>query len=275
LAEPAHLLRIQAALAQNDPGLAVIYSQQYLFYYPGSVQGYILLGDARVREGNTDLALAAYDQALQGEDTNPFLIDALIARADIYNEQRRYDLAREDLTRALQLSDDNPTLTADDVLQIQAARMQAAYDARNFATAQEDADDLLGSGVLADAEIQLLQARILVDEASGDGDYSDALDILTTIGNALPGDLQPIADEYRARAHFNLGQNGDALNAIDRALADGETGSRHYLRGQILEEMDEPEEALREYEWVLTWGEVYPYSFLPDAQARVEALREE
>jgi hypothetical protein len=39
--------------------------------------------------------------------------------------------------------------------------------------------------------------------------------------------------------------------------------------------MDEPEEALREYEWVLTWGEVYPYPFLPDAQARVEALSED
>jgi tetratricopeptide (TPR) repeat protein len=266
LAEPAQVLRIQAALGQNDPGLAVIYAQQYLFYYPGSALGYVLLGQARVMERNTDLALTAFDQALTAEDTNPAVLEALLQRAAIYQEQRRYDLARQDLTRALDLSDGDPD--------IQALRMQAAYESGNFAIAQDDADELLGSGVLSDGAIRLLQARILVDEAGDSEDYREAIELLDAL-EGLPDDLQPTANEYRARAHFSLGNNGDALNAIDRAMAGGETGSRHYLRGQILEAQGEDEDALREYEWVLTWGAVYPYSFLPDVETRVEALREE
>ncbi len=266
LAEPAQILRIQAALARNDPGLAVIYAQEYLFYYPGSALGYVLLGQARVMEGNTDLALTAFDQALTAEDSNPAVLEALLQRAAIYRQQRRYELARQDLTRALQVSDRD--------LDIQALRMQAAYESGNYAMAQDDAEDLLGSGVLPDSTIRFLQARILVDDAEDNEDYREAIQLLDAL-EGLPADLQPIANEYRARAHFNLGNNGDALTAIDRALAGGDTGSRHYLRGQILEAQGEEEEALREYEWVLTWGAVYPYGFLPDVEARVEELSNE
>jgi tetratricopeptide (TPR) repeat protein len=266
LAEPAHILRIRAALAQNDPGLAVIYAQEYLFYYPGSALGYVLLGEARVMEGNTDLALMAFNQALTADETNPAVLDALVQRAAIYRQQRRYDLARQDLTRALELSEDDPN--------IRALRMQAAYESGNYAVAQDDAEELLGEGVVSDAALRLLQARILVDDAGDSEDYRAALQLLGAL-EGLPAELQPIAAEYQARAHFSLGNYGDALNAIDRALAGGETGSRRYLRGQILEARNEPEEALREYEWVLTWGEVYPYSFLPEVEARVEALRDE
>ena len=34
----------------------------------------------------------------------------------------------------------------------------------------------------------------------------------------LPADLRPVADEYLARVHYGLGNYGDALNAINRAL---------------------------------------------------------
>jgi tetratricopeptide (TPR) repeat protein len=170
------------------------------------------------------------------------VLEALLQRAAIYQQQRRYDLARQDLTRALDLSDGDPD--------IQALRMQAAYESGNFAIAQDDADELLGSGVLSDGTLRLLQARILVDEAGDSEDYRQAIELLDAL-DGLPDDLQPTASEYRARAHFSLGNNGDALNAIDRALAGGETGSRHYLRGQILEAQGEQQEALREYEWVV------------------------
>jgi tetratricopeptide (TPR) repeat protein len=210
--------------------------------------------------------LIAFNQALAGEDDNPARLDAVVERGQVYLQQRRYDLAQDDFTEALDLSDGD--------LNIRALRMQAAYEAGDFAIAGDDADELLGEGVVSDGVIQLLQARILVDEASDSEDYQDALGLLDAI-EGIPDDLRAIASEYQAQAHFSLGNNGDALNAIDRALAAGDTGSRHYLRGQILEAQNEPEAALREYEWVLTWGTVYPYSFLPDAEARVEALREE
>lgn len=264
--EAAHLLQIDTALAQDKPGLAVLLTQQYLFYYPGSVLGYKLLGDARVREGNVDLAMEAYNRALAGGDNNPFAADVLLSRASLYEQRQRYDLARDDYSRAYSLTD---------APAIRALRMQAAYNAGNIRVAEEDAQALLGQEVVADAQIQLLQARILVDQEGGSSDYEQALDLLNTASGSLSADLRPIAEEYRARAQYHLGSYGDALRAITNALSAGETGSRHYLHGLILEAQGDTDDAAREYDWVLTWGAVYPYPFLPDARQRLEAIRAE
>lgn len=264
--EDAYLLQIRTALAKEDPGLAVIYAQRYLFFYPGSVAGYKLLGDARLEEGNTDLALAAYDQALAAENPMPATVDTLVARAQIYKQQKRYDQARLDLTRAFNLSDD-PS--------IQAQRMQAAYLAGNTGVALDDAETLAGSGALPDAEIQFLKARILIDEASprDTAAFAEALTLLDESAGNLAENDQPIANEYRARALFYSGEFDAALTNIDAALNSGETGSRHFLRGEILEALERPDDAAREYEWVVTWSQVYPYPFLPEARQRLEALR--
>ncbi len=263
-AEPAHLLQIRTALAQDRPGLAVLLTQGYLLYYPGSALGYKLLGDARAAEGNTDLALEAYTQALAAGEDAPGVADALVARAKLYERARRYDLARDDLDRAFRLTDDPA---------VRALRMQAAYKAGNLATAQLDAEALRGSGVVPEAEIQLLQARILVDEArAGDAtSYERALNLLEAAQN-LPAELRPVADEYRARALYNLERFEDALRAVNSALAEGESGYRHYLRGLIQEALNKPEAAARDYDWVLTWSEIYSYPFAPDARRRLEGL---
>lgn len=264
--EQAYQLQIKIALAKGDPGLAVIYAQNFLFFYPGSVAGYKLLGDARVAEGNIDLALAAYDQALAAESPTPDTVDVLVARANLYLKQRRYDQARLDLTRAFNLSDD---------MAIQAQRMQAAYLAGNFGVAEDDAETLLGTGALPDSEIQLLQARILIDEASPRNAeaYTQALTLIERASASIPADLIPIANEYRARALYANGQFSDALLRINSALTNAETGRRRFLRGEILEALEQPEAAIREYEWVLTWGEIYAYPFLPDVRDRLEAAR--
>ncbi|MEO8609635.1 MAG: tetratricopeptide repeat protein [Chloroflexota bacterium] len=260
--EQAHLLQIHTALAQDNPGLAVLNAQAYLFYYPGSVEGYKLLGEAREAEGNFDLALEAYNQALAGGDN----ADILVARAALYNRQRRFEQARVDLSTAF-------TITKDPA--IQAQRMLAAYNAGNTATAQSDAEALLGKGVIPDSQIQLIQARILIDEAkpADKKDFTDALGLLTTIGNNLPDELQPVANEYRARAQYNLEDYTDALKLVNQALTVGETGSRYYLRGLILEAQGDTASALKDYDWVLTLSSVYPYPFLPDARNRFEALQ--
>jgi tetratricopeptide (TPR) repeat protein len=262
--EAAHLLQIHTALEQDKPGLAVLLCQQYIYYYPGSVQGYKLLGDARVREENFDLAMEAYHQALAGGDSSPFAPDVLISRAKLYEQQRRYDLARDDYSRAFSLTDDPA---------VRALRMQAAYNAGNMRVAEEDARELLGQGVIPDSQIRLLQARILVDQKGGSSDYEEAVNLLTAASVNLSADLRPIAEEYRARALYNLGSYDDAFKAISSALNAGETGSRHYLRGLILEAQGETEDAARDYDWVMTWGTVYPYPFLPDARQRLEAIR--
>lgn len=261
ITESAHLLQIRSALASGEPGTAVLYTQTYLFYYPGSVQGYKMLGDARVAEGNFDLALEAYNQALAGGDDAP----TLIARATLYNRQNRYEQAEEDLTKAFAIDADPNT---------RALRMEAAYNAKRYFTARTDAQELFGAGIVPDWQIRLIEARIFVDQArAGEtANYQNALSLLDAINNQLPPELMPIADEYRARSQYNLERYDDALDAINRALSAGETGSRHYLRGLILEAQGETDAARREYDWVLTLGQIYPYSFLPDARTRLQNL---
>lgn len=279
--ERAYQLQIRTALAQDRPGQAVLYAQDYLLYYPGSALAYKLLGDARLAEGNPHLALTAYTQALAGDVVTDATVDALIARAAIYMDERRFSLAREDLTRAYDLSDDRA---------VQALRMQAAYADGRLQIALSDADELLGRNVLPDKEIQLLRARILVDQAGPDDEaaYQQAVSLLTQVKAApvvdedsdtpaepaLPQALIPIADEYLARAQLALGNETAAMNAVESALTAQETIYRRYLRGQIAEAAGDDDEAVREYEWVLTWSGVFDVPFRVDALERLEALRE-
>ncbi len=263
--EDAYILQIKTALAQDDPGLAVIYGERYVFFYSGSAPGYKLLGDARVEEGNLDLALAAYNRALASEETTDATVPALLARANILMDQRRFDQARQDFSEAYRLQNDP---------EIRARRMEAAYNAGNLGTALNDAEALLGTGIVPDNEIQLLRARILIDEANANDaeELATALELLNDIGNNIPADLQAIADEYRAQTHFLLGNYDDALRSVEAALVDTETGSRRFLRGQIFEALEQPAAAIGDYEWVLTWSEIYPYPFLPEARRRLRDI---
>ncbi len=260
-AERAHEIRIEAAMKKGDPGLAVLYSQAYLFYYPGSAEGYKLLGDARGTEGNGDLALQAYNQALLGGD----LLDLLVARANQYVRDRRYTEALDDLNRAVESSDDS---------EIQAERMQVAYLAGDYETALSDIEALMGQEIVPDAELKLLQARIQIDQAEPDDRQilQDALALLDEVDGSLSAESAPIEREYRALAQYNLRSYARALEAIDDALAATQTGTRHYLRGLILEAQGNRAEALREYDWVLTWGQIYSYDFLEEARERYQKL---
>jgi len=261
--EGAHLLRIKSAMAQGEAGLGVLYSQAYLYYYPGSVDGYISLGQARMAEGKQDLALQAFSQALTGGDN----VDVLLARADMYLSNVQYKLAQADLSKAF-------TLTKND--KIRAQRMEAAYAAGDTRTAQSDAEALLGTNVVPDAQLKLIQARILIDKAKPNDKvtYQDAVDLLSGVtGGDIPTALRPIANEYLAKANYVVGQYGEALKAIDAALAQGETGTRHYIRGMVLEAQGKKDTAIREYDWVMTWSTVYAYPFIEDVQTRLDKLK--
>jgi tetratricopeptide (TPR) repeat protein len=262
--EPAHQLRVRAALAEDKPGLAVLYAQTYLFYYPGSTAAWALLGEARAQEGNRDLAIAAYTQALAGEEDD-VAVTALLGRSALYAEQRRYDLALADLSRAYTLTDDPA---------IRRQRMEMAYRAGSTAIAQEDLDALRASADEdGDPALDLLQARLWVD-AAGEADNAtlqQAVGLLNGIAG-LPDETMGIVREYTARAQLALGNLTAALNAVDAALTQSETVERRYLRGQILEAQRSTEAAIREYEWVLAWSRVYPLPFRLDVQERLEAL---
>lgn len=266
--EAAHQMQINAALQRGEPGLAVIHAERYLFFYPGSIQANKLLGDARRDEGKVDLALNAYTRALLGDASNPDFVAALLARADLYLSEGRAQAALDDYTSALDFTD---------ALTVRADRMRAAYASGNFSTARRDSEALLGQGIVADAELLLLQAQILVQEAD-EGDsarFEEARDLVErSRSQNLAEELRPTADEVLARAQYGLGNHTQALEIINRALSAGETGSRHYLRGLIFEALDNLPAARSDYEWVLTWSQVFPYPFRQDTQARYERVNE-
>jgi tetratricopeptide (TPR) repeat protein len=264
--EEAQRIRIEVAMIKDEFGLAALLSkEQYLFYFPNSAEAARNLGVAQMAQGKPDLALEAYTLAVNNEGTDEILALSYVSRAEIYMEQHSYKLALDDLNAAIDLNDK---------LETHALRIVAAYHAGDFDTAQEDADLLLSTGTITNSEIYLIQARMLVDEGGRARDYNNALDLMNLVGGGLPNELGAVLQEYRARANYELGNFGPALDQIDQAIVAADSGSRHYLRGMVYEEFDDPESAIADYQWVLTWDAVYDFSFVDDAQDRIWKLTE-
>jgi tetratricopeptide (TPR) repeat protein len=263
--EEAYILQADAALAMNRPGDANNYLDGYQLVYPESLLAYKLEGDAYRIEGKADQALLAYNIALQGNEDNPDYLIVLEARADLYFNQRRFSLALVSYTEYLDTRKSN---------RVRSKRMLAAYNDGNYAVALDDAKKLENTGVVSNGDLVLLQGQILVDTAQTTTDYNDALQQLNqailTLGVSEEG--RSIADEYLARTHFALENYEQARLSIDRALVTGETGSRHYLKGQILQEQEDYEAARNEYEFIIAWGQIFPYPFLEDSQERYDEV---
>jgi tetratricopeptide (TPR) repeat protein len=260
----AHQVQIEAALRQNRPGLAVLRAQEYLFYYPGSVEAWTLLGDARTAEGNFDLALAAYSQALEGETNTPAAVNALIARGSVYLAQGQAEAAVEDFTQAFDESERED---------VRLLRMEAAYRAGRFATALEDADALENSS--ASAVAAYIRGLTLVEQAEADGEAAGQAAVTALLAARTGADAERLAviDEYLARAYFLNDDFADALESIDGALGQAETAMRYYVRGLILQARGQREQAASAFDWVVTWSSVYPFPFAVDAAERLEELR--
>lgn len=260
-AEEAYILQAEAALALNNPGDANNMLDGYQLVYPESLLAYKLEGDAYRLEGKADQALLAYNIALQGNEDNPDYLIVLEARGDLYVEQRRFNLAQESYTEYLDIRQSD---------EIQAKRMLAAYNNGDYEVALDDARDLDGTRVVSSGDLALIQGQILVDTAVSLADYSDALGQLTdaVITFGVSEEERAIAEEYLARANFELQNYDQALLNIDRALIAGETGSRHYLKGQILEAQEDYDGARDEYEFIISWGQIFPYPFFEESQER-------
>jgi tetratricopeptide (TPR) repeat protein len=269
--ESAHQLRIQSALARQQPGLAVLYTETYLLYHPDNVTALSLLGEARDAEGNTLLAFDAFARALETGDTSPSLVNALLSRAALYTEQRRFDLALADYNRALEGDPNN--------LEVRALRMVAAYTLGDYDTALADGDALLDSGTISNSEVRLMRARVLIDRA-GRGEQTPLTEALEELASVSDSELTPalaaIANEYRARANNGLANYEQALTDINRAIEiGGDSGSRRYLRGQLRQQLGDFLGAVRDYEWILGWNEVYGYAFAEDVVNRLIVAQEQ
>ncbi|NPV67475.1 MAG: tetratricopeptide repeat protein [Anaerolineae bacterium] len=269
-AEEAYLLQARADIAFGDYGLAVLHLQDYLFLYPGSIQGWTLLGEVRTLEGNDTLAIDAYSRAVNTAQITAEQFPALMARAALYARLHQPERAYVDYTAILDVAPDD--------VAAREGRARAAYLAGRFGEAIEDLDILLAD-TPGRYDLRLLKAQALVDGANPRNEEAyrralrDALNILAGgFPTVLAADLRPVALEYRARILLEQQQYRSALADIDAALAAQESGSRHYLRGRIQEALGNEEEAAREYDWVQRWGRIYAYPFLPDAVARLEVL---
>lgn len=269
--EPALIAQAEIVLEEGNAGLAVLHSQEYLLYYPGSVRGYYLLGRARQAEGKTDLALNAYERGLQGMESDPATVDILVARARLYADRGQYELAMADVERALSLHDD-PALR---LLLIDMAFHNEAYE-----VALAEVMRLHDAQSVAEARLQFWEGRILVAMEQ------DAVRAVSLLQEALQGETLPEADRPLAHATLAMAYSQAnnlpaALDAMTAALELEERASWYYLRGQWHEahaaqtgRSSDWQAALADYERVLSYGSLYDYAFLPDAQARYEALRQ-
>jgi len=208
---------------------------------------------------------------LTGNNTDNDTQQMLQERAQIYHDQRRYDLALADYSRLFTINGDP---------QVQGLRMQEALAAGNYERALADADDLSGQGAVAEGLISFVRGKAMVDQAeAGDGSastYQRAVQFLNQAvasSDVAAAHLRGDANEYLARAQLELRNTSAAQTAINNAMEDGETGSRHYWRGRILQARGDNAGAISDYDWVLTWSQVYPYPFRVDAGDRLAALQ--
>jgi tetratricopeptide (TPR) repeat protein len=261
--EPPHQLRIEATLALNRVALASAYTNEFLFYKPDSATAYRLLAAVRTAENKPEFALDVFSQALEQKNIpNNILSGIYVERAQLYEDQRRYDLAQLDYSQALNLYE---------TVETRHSRMLVAYYAGDFETAGADAERLLEEDIIGQYDAHLIRARLIID-ANRTDQFDLAMDDLTFVLREATPDLLPLIYEYQARVHFHRGDLPDALTAINRSLNSVETGSRRYLRGLIYEARGERDNAINDYEWVRQWNRVFGFPFAEEAQTRLDTL---
>ncbi len=267
-AEEAYILQAESALRLGRPGLANNDLNQYQLVFPQSILAYKLEGDAYLLEGKADQALLAYNIAIQGNEDTVEALPVIEARSDLYASQRRYALALESYSEYLNIrNSDN----------IRVKRTIVAYNAGEYDTALQDIRRLEQSDAVSAGDLELLRGQILVNTAESTADYEEALSALSnailTLG--VSDDSRGNADEYLARANFAVGNFTQALNDINRSLTPpfgGETGSRRFIKGQIMQALEDYEGARDEYEFVIAWAQIFPYPFIDEARENYEEV---
>lgn len=227
---------------------------------PFNAGAWTLLARAYQMQGRTQDALDAYNRASQlAEDTT----DILIGRGLLYFEQGDYDLAYTDLDTAVERRGDH--------VEARYGRAISAFALEEYEQALEDLA-FVRQARPDDPDIEALYIRMLIENEQYD-------DVIPVVGDALRLDLSPEQRGYlfeaRARAYYDDRDYQAALPDIDQALAQQNTGTRHYLRALILNALGSREEAIIELEWVVFWHGIFDYPFGEDAADLLETLYQE
>jgi tetratricopeptide (TPR) repeat protein len=288
LREGLHLqAQVYLRLAEQSPaasqqriqyyGLAVLSAQTLLLYYEGDPGGYLYLAQARLGEGNLDLAEEALTRilAVQGDlpdSADPVIDGARRLRGYLYYDQGRFEDAWDDLEPIA------VTRTSVDVA-IAETLVDIAFQLEDYVNAERWIETLVGADP-DNAAYVLLKAKVRVGVCTYRADlpcqYDDMLDALSDsfIAGLRTDALRAEAYAYRAQARYHdtlesIAASDDeqeqafraALRDVEQALALREDALDHYYRGLLLEALDDPIPALEEYRWVLYWADQYDYPF--------------
>ncbi|MCZ7538831.1 MAG: hypothetical protein M5U29_02700 [Anaerolineae bacterium] len=306
--DPALLpaLKLQAGAylrlaAQSQPGerriqyygLGVRSAQTLLLYYPGEPAGYLYLAEARLGEGNADLAETALNRILENAATLPQSAESVVQRAyalrgELCYSSGRWQAAYDDLEKAATLGSgagDSALIERLVTITLHEGDLSAAQGWLSQLVALDPNNP----------EYRLRQAQMFVETCSLypdqlSCDYSGMLGLLSDAFIAeLPQDVQRAAAySYRAQAQYHqVMQRGApaagqgrlalrlALNDNAQALLVRDSAVDQHVRALILEALDEPARALESYQWVLYWGDLYRYPFRDSAyEQRVAAVAE-
>ncbi len=243
-----HELRIAVALAQERAGDSVLLNDTYRLYFQNDPRALKLLGDSRQLEGNPDLAFNAYSDAataaLTSQNGGADAAGALVARAELLLAQGDGGAALADLNAAYEAQPDAT---------IRAKRMDAAYFSGEYDLALEDARALVGSEAAPDDVFFLMQARVRYDLAAAESEEAlvtiadDVLTLLARTNTALPVELRPIAEEYRARAALVSGDLEAASTAANTAYNLSNIPELLILRADVRAAQGRFDEARQDY----------------------------
>ncbi len=274
-------LAAQASSGSNQQtqyyGLAVISAQTLLLYYEGDPTGYLYLAQARLGEGNSDLAEEALSRILAVEDDLPVSYESVLhearrMRGYMYYDQSRFQDAWNDLESVALIGGALDVAVAETLVDI-AFQLEEYDDARRWIEQLRFVETDNPTYVLFDAKIHVEICTFRTDLPC---QYEDMLDILddSFIRGLTSDSLRAKAYAYRAQALYgdalereSLSEDDQmqifrsALRDVEQALTLREDAIDHYYRALILEALAEPVQALEEYQWLVYWSDRYAYPF--------------
>lgn len=176
-----------------------------------------------------DKALADYEKALELDAKNP---EYLLARADFYNRQGKYDEAVADIDAVIELRPDVP---GSYLVKATILREQEKYDDA-LAALDKAAEHAPNSAGISQQRGELYRAK---------GDFPKAIEHFTRVIELHPGLMLPII--HRAEAYLNDKQYDKALADIETVMKENpELPVAHGLKAQTLASLERFPEAIEE-----------------------------
>ena len=256
---PAVSLRGLCAFEMGEYERGIPDLERYLAEEPGDVDAWYNLGIGYRRTGRLDQAIDAYSRALTIDST---YVQAWINRGSVFIDQGRYDEALSDYDKALGV-----------------AEIPAAYNGRAAA--------YMGLGRFEEALADYERSIELMPFSTAA--YCQVVNVYFTLGRYRDtiwaaqeaARLSPECAhdqrllELQARSYYALGLYDQAVEYMDRALAEGTYGLAFYYRGIAQDDAGHWHEATMDLETFvqLATTQGFGETELADAEARLARLR--